>query len=60
METRGAFMNFDKYALQSCLVPNSPARLDVDKKMLLDIFDEVKAEAFPSLLNHSQTNFRRE
>jgi len=57
METRGAFMNFDKYALQGCLILNSQVMLDADKKMLSEIFEEVKHEAFPSLLNQLTNKF---
>jgi hypothetical protein len=49
-ETRGAFLQLDKYVLETLLIPD-PACLTVEKKSrLLQVFEEVRKVEFPSLL----------
>jgi hypothetical protein len=49
-ETRGAFLQLDKYVLKTLLIPD-PARLTEEQKnRLLQVFEEVRNTEFPSLV----------
>jgi hypothetical protein len=49
-ETRGAFLQLDKYVLNTLLIPD-PARLTEEQKnRLLQVFEEVRDAEFPSLV----------
>jgi len=57
METRGAFMNYDKYVLESSLLIDTETLSSQSRKFLIDTFDEIKDEKFPSLLEQLRNKY---
>jgi hypothetical protein len=51
METRGAFMNYDKYVLESSFVLDTEKLDSKNRRLLLQLFDKIKDIKFPSLLD---------
>jgi hypothetical protein len=49
-ETRGAFLQLDKYVLETLLVPDLRRLTEEKKNRLLQVFEEVRNVEFPSLL----------
>jgi hypothetical protein len=49
-ETRGAFLQLDKYVLETLLVPDLRHLTEEKKNRLLQVFEEVRNVEFPSLL----------
>jgi hypothetical protein len=49
-ETRGAFLQLDKYVLETLLVPDLRGLTEEKKNRLLQVFEEVRNVEFPSLL----------
>lgn len=60
METRGAFINFDKYVLENSLVLNLSKLNEDELNCLKDLFEEARKEKFPSLLDqlHKKSQIR--
>jgi len=56
-ETRGAFLQIDKYTLEELQVLNPKTLSESEKRLLLDIFKEVKNLDFPSILSQLKNRF---
>jgi len=56
-ETRGAWMKLHEYTLEESLILNPEMLTDEDIMILLDVYDRVKDESFPSILEQLKTRF---
>lgn len=54
-ETRGAFIELGKYMLEKFYVLNPLKLSQQDKEILLEVFEKIKTQEFPSLLNQLKT-----
>jgi len=54
-ETRGAFLQIDKYVLEELKVPNIKDLSKEEKMLLLNVFENVRREDFPSILDQLRT-----
>jgi type I restriction-modification system DNA methylase subunit len=56
-ETRGAWMKLHEYMLEELLILNPETLSEDDKMALLDVYNKVKDESFPSILEQLKTRF---
>ena len=56
-ETRGAFMQFDEYMLEEALVLDVASLKSSDREYLVDAFNQVKDQEFPSILQQLTDGF---
>ncbi|MFQ6086460.1 MAG: class I SAM-dependent DNA methyltransferase [Candidatus Bathyarchaeia archaeon] len=56
-ETRGAWMKLHEYAMKETSILNPDVLSQNDRKTLLDLFDDIKSESFPSLLQQLTDRF---
>ncbi|MBC7333771.1 MAG: N-6 DNA methylase [Actinobacteria bacterium] len=56
-ETRGAFMQVDKYILTDLKIPDFDTLGEENKQRLLDLFEQIKDVEFPSILEQLKMKF---
>ncbi len=56
-ETRGAWMKLHEYQIRDSMMLNFKALTSEERKNLLDLFDKLKKQEFPSVLEQLKTKF---